>query len=84
MVKRCGLDIISKLQKNSALIFPNEEPYSGKGAPKKYGDNIDYKNLPEKYLKSDEIDEDKNIQTKIYQMKMLHRKFADILNIVIT
>jgi putative transposase len=83
MVKRCGLDIISKLQKNSALIFPNEEPYSGKGAPKKYGDNIDYKNLPEKYLKSDEIDEDKNIQTKIYQMKMLHRKFADILNIVI-
>ncbi len=83
MVKRCGLDIISKLQKNSALVFPNEEPYSGKGAPKKYGDNIDYKNLPAKYLKSDEIDEDKQIQTKIYQMEMLHRKFADRLNIVI-
>ena len=27
MVKRCGLDIISKLQKNSALSFPNEDEY---------------------------------------------------------
>jgi len=83
MVKQCGLDIISKLQKNSALVFPNEELYSGKGAPKKYGDNIDYENLPEKYLKSDVTDKDKQIQTKIYQMEMLHRKFADSLNIVI-
>ncbi len=77
MVKQCGLDLISKLQKNSALAFPDEEKYSGKGAPKKYGDAIDYDKLPEKYLKSDTTDEDKNIQTKIYQMQMLHRKFAD-------
>lgn len=83
MVKQCGLELISKLQKNSALCFPNEEEYSGRGAPKKYGEAIDYKNLPEKYLKSDVINEDKHIQTKIYQMDMLHRKFADILNIVI-
>lgn len=82
MVKQCGLELISKLQKNSALCFPNEE-YSGRGAPKKYGEAIDYKNLPEKYLKSDVINEDKHIQTKIYQMDMLHRKFSDILNIVI-
>ncbi len=83
MVKQCGLDIISKLQKNSALCFPNEEEYSGRGAPKKYGDDIDYKKLPKKYLKSDVTDEKSHIQTKIYQMEMLHRKFADILNIVI-
>lgn len=83
MVKQCGLDIISKLQKNSALSFPNEEEYSGRGAPKIYGDAIDYNNLPEKYLKSDFTDEEKLIQTKIYQMEMLHHKFADRLNIVI-
>ncbi|MDQ7046733.1 MAG: efflux RND transporter permease subunit [Sulfurovum sp.] len=53
------------------------------GSPRKYGDAIDYDNLPEPYLKSDTIDEDKNIQTRIYQMEMLHRKFADRLNIVI-
>jgi len=83
MVKQCGLNIVSKLQKNSALCFPNEEEYSGRGAPKKYGDDIDYKNLPEKHLKSDVTDEKSHIQTKIYQMEMLHRKFADRLNIVI-
>ncbi len=83
MVKQCGLDIISKLQKNSALSFSYEGEYSGKGAPKKYGNDIDYNNLPDKYLKSDTTDEDTNIQTKIYQMEMLHRKFADRLNVVI-
>ncbi len=83
MVKQCGLDIISKLQKNSALSFPNEKEYSGVGAPKRYGDDIDYDNLPEKHLKSTVIDKDKNITTKVYQIEMLHRTFADILNIVI-
>ena len=83
MVRECGLHLISKLQRNSALCFPNTEPYSGRGAPKKYGDNIDYNNLPDKYLKSDVIDKKKKIQTKIYQMEMLHRKFADSLNVVI-
>ena len=83
MVKQCGLDIISKLQKNSALSFPNEEEYSGKGPHKQYGDDIVYDKLPEKHLKSTVIDKDKNITTKVYQMEMLHRKFADRLNIVI-
>ena len=45
--------------------------------------SANYKNLPEKYLQSDKTDKDKHIQTKIYQMEMLHRKFADRLNIVI-
>lgn len=83
MVKQCGLDIISKLQKNSALSFPNEEEYSGKGTPKKYGDDINYEEIPERYLKSSDMDEDKNIITKVYQMEMLHRTFADRLNVVI-
>jgi hypothetical protein len=83
MVRQCGLHIISKLQKNSALVFPYIGEYSGKGAPKKYGTKIDYDNLPEDYLKSDSIDEDRNIQTRIYQIEMLHRKFSDRLNVVI-
>ncbi len=83
MVKQCGLDIISKIQKNSALIFPYEGEYRGRGAPPKYGDDIDYDNLPKEYLKSDVTDEDTHTQTKIYQMEMLHRKFADRLNVVI-
>ncbi|MDQ7085224.1 MAG: hypothetical protein Q9M36_09990 [Sulfurovum sp.] len=43
---------------------------------------IDYDNLPEPYLKSDSIDEDKNIQTRIYQMEMSHRKLSLILSML--
>jgi len=81
MVKECDLDIISKLRKDSALIFPNEEKYKGRGRPKKFGDKIDYKNLDEKYCK--ETITENRIITKIYQMKMLHHKFSKPLNIVI-
>jgi len=83
MIKQCGLHIISKLQKNSTLYFKNEEEYKGKGAPKKYGTAIDYKNIPEKYLKSTDTNEDEGCITKIYQIQMLHRKFSDMLNVVI-
>jgi putative transposase len=44
--------IISKLQCNSALWFPYEGEYSGRGPHRKYGEKVDYKNLPEKYLKA--------------------------------
>ena len=83
MVKQCGLCLISKLPKNSALSFPYEGEQKGRGAPKKYGKDIDYNNLPKKHLKSDVTDEKKHIQTKIFQMELLHRKFGDILNVVI-
>jgi len=83
MVKQCGLYLISKLPKNSALCFPHEGEQKGRGAPKKHGEDIDYNNLPKKHLKSDVTDEKKHIQTKIFQMELLHRKFGDILNVVI-
>lgn len=81
MVESCGLHLISKLRKDSALEFPNKEEYSGRGRPKKYGDKIDYDNLSDRYLKGTTTDGD--IVTKVYQMEMLHRKFSKPLNIVI-
>ncbi len=50
MVRQCGMHLISKLQHNSALYFPYEGAYSGSGPRKKYGDRINYKNIPDKYL----------------------------------
>lgn len=81
MVKASGLNIISKLRKDSLLCFPNVKPYQGRGRPRKYGENIDYNNLPKEHLKETTID--KNIVSKIYQMKMLHRKFTHPINVVI-
>ena len=82
MVKKTGLQFISKLRRDSALFFPYNGKYSGKGAPKKYDGQLDYNNISDKdYLK--ETSEDGDIETKIYQMNMLHKNFANMLNIVI-
>jgi len=76
-----GLDLISKLKKNSKLYFSYEGAYSGKGAHKKYGEQINYKKIPAKFLKKST--REKSIQTDIYQMTMLHKLFSQRLNIVI-
>jgi hypothetical protein len=81
MVRQTGLHLISKLRHDSALYFPYDGPYSGRGKPKKYGAKLNYGDIPEKYLKESKIEKD--IETKIYQMKMWHKKFANLLNIVV-
>ena len=81
MVKQCRKHLISKLHRNSALYFPYSGKYSGRGRRKKYGSRVDYDNIPEEYLK--ETTNEGSIQTKIYQMTLLHKLFAQQLNIVI-
>ncbi len=81
MVKQCGMHLISKLHRNSALYFPYSGKYNGCGKRKKYGNRVDYDNIPEEYLK--ETTCEKSIQTKIYQMTLLHKLFPQQLNVVI-
>jgi putative transposase len=80
MVRQVGLHLISKLRYNSALYVPYEGPYSGRGPHRKYGQKLDYCNIPSEYLKSMSIDQE--IKTQIYQMSLWHKKFSDLLNIV--
>jgi putative transposase len=81
MVQQVGLHLISKLRYNSALYLPYDGPYSGRGPRRKYGQKLDYQNMPSEYLKATSID--KEIKTQIYQMSLWHKKFADLLNIVV-
>lgn len=81
MVRQIGLHLISKLRHDSALYLPYEGPYSGRGPRKKYGAKLNYQNIPETYLKISSTDKD--IETKIYQLKARHKKFADLLNVVV-
>lgn len=81
MVLQCGLDLVSKLRSDSALYFLYEGQQKARGPKRKYGSKIDYGNIPAKYLVSQKTE--KGIQTKIYQSKMLHKSFAQMLNIVI-
>ena len=77
MVLQSGLHLISKLRYDAALHFL----YEGQDKRRKYGDKIDYANLPSRYLQ--ETTTTDGIRTDIYQAKMLHKEFAQPLNVVI-
>jgi hypothetical protein len=81
MVRQLGLHLISKLRHDSALYLPYKGPYCGRGPRKKYGDKLNYQDIPDTYLQTSSTD--KGIETKIYQIQAWHKKFADLLNVVV-
>ena len=81
MTRRVGLHLISKLRHDSNLYYQWTGDYSGLGRRRIYGHKIEYKNLPDSYLKSSETTD--GIQTDIYQINARHKTFADPLNVVI-
>ena len=81
MVRHCSLHLISKLRNDTALYFPYVGEQKKVGARKKYGQKLDYTNIPDKYLKETTFAE--GIQTRIYQLTMWHKLFPDLLNVVI-
>ena len=76
-----NLHIISKLRCDLALYIPYQNPDPNCRSRRKYGEKIDYCNISDKYLCKSRIDED--IKTDIYQATLLHKEFAQALNIVI-
>jgi putative transposase len=81
MVRQCNLHLISKLRGDAALYFPYSGSYAGRGPRRKYGRKVDYDNIPEMYLKRTTVDA--HIETRLYQAQLLHKEFAQLLNVVI-
>jgi putative transposase len=81
MARQCNLHLISKLRGEAALYFPYTGPYAGRGPRRKYGRKVDYDNIPETYLKQTTVDA--HIETRLYQAQLLHKEFAQLLNVVI-
>jgi putative transposase len=81
MARQCHVHLISKLRADSALYWPYTGPYAGRGPRRTYGDKVDYAHLPEKYLKETTVEG--YIQTHLYQAQLLHKEFAQPLNVVI-
>ncbi len=82
IARQFGLDLISKLNRNTALYFPYTGTYSGRGRKKKYGKKLDYHNIGKQYLISRSVED--NIQTSIYQVKGIWTKrMPYLLNVVI-
>jgi putative transposase len=81
MVRNCGLHVISKLRHDAALYVPYEGAYAGRGPRRKYGKKMHYATLPHRYLQQKSVTD--NIQTDLYQAQLLHKEFAEPLNVVI-
>jgi putative transposase len=81
MVRQCSLHLISKLRCDAALYFPYQGPQKKFGPRRKYGDKLNYARIPDQYLKASSVED--GIQTRIHQMTMWHKLFADPLNVVV-
>ena len=81
MTRQCALHLISKLRHDAALHFLYDGPQSKAGRNRVYGDKIDYHNIPLQYLIDSTVED--GIQTDTYQMTMLHRDFAQMLNVIV-
>lgn len=81
MARQHNLHLISKLRCDAALSFPYTGPSAGHGPHRKYGDKVDDDNIPVPYLIQSSVEG--HIETSIYQMRLLHKEFADPLHVVI-
>jgi len=81
MVKQTGLHLVSKLRHDSTLYFPFVGEYSGKGKPRKYGEQLTIDTLPEDRLCERTVK--KEIETSLYQVQVWHKNFPDLLNVVV-
>ncbi len=79
--RQCDLHLISKLRSDSALSVPYVRTPAEPRTRRKYGVRLDYRNLPHADLKQTRVD--KGIETRIYQATLLHREFAQPLNVVL-
>lgn len=85
IVRQFNLELISKLNRNTALFLPYQEVHKKKrrrGRPRKYGKKLDYQKLPEENLVHEY--EEEGIQTKTYQFQgVWTRKMPHLINAVI-
>jgi putative transposase len=81
MVRQCDLHLISKLRADSALYLRYDGPYAGRGPHRTYGDKVNYRAIPDRYLQRTSVEAE--VETRIYQLEALHKEFAQALNGVI-
>ena len=81
MTRQCALGLISKLRSDAALYFSYEGTYAGRGPHRKYGSRLKPYDIPDKYLQQVSVRD--RIKTHLYQAQMLHKEFAQPLNVVV-
>jgi hypothetical protein len=81
MAPQHNLSLSATLRCDAARYFPSTGPSAGRGPHRKDGRKVDYDNIPAPYLKETTVEG--HIQTRLYQAQLLHKEFAQPLNVVI-
>jgi len=80
-VRQTGLHIISKMRQDAALYLPYTGPKPARGSTPRYGEKVNYHNLPTEALSENRIEGEYRIDT--YQLSVFHKDYPDALNVVI-
>jgi putative transposase len=80
MAQECNLQLISKLRSDSALYLPYDGPYAGRGPKRLYGDKLNPRAIPDRYLRHTQVE--KGIERCTYHFQARHKTFAQPLNVV--
>ena len=81
LIRHHDLHLISKMRRDAALYLPYTGEVPSRGPKRRYGDKLNYAQLPADTLVSSEVDGD--YRTHIYQLEAYHRDYPDVLNIVV-
>ncbi len=80
-VRQTGLHIISKMKRNAALYLPYTGPKPPRGPTPRYGNKLNYKQLPQEALISSRVEDDYQIDT--YHLHLYHKDYPDLLNVTV-
>jgi hypothetical protein len=81
MVRQCQLHLISKLRSDAALFFAYTGPSPKRGPRPRLGEQVNVRKIHEAYLKETLVED--GIETRTYQIQLLHREFLEPLDVVI-
>ena len=81
MVRQMDLHLISKMRYNAELYLEPTAEEKARRPRLKYGNRVDYAHLPEEFRCSSVTEE--GHRTDYYQMRCLHKDYADCLNVVV-
>jgi putative transposase len=81
MVRQLDLHLISKMRTDAALYQVPTTLQKQLHPRLKYGDRIDFADLPEVWLRGSDTQD--GYLTQVYQVRCLHKQFGRLLNVVI-
>jgi len=81
MVRQLDLHLISKMRSDAALYLPPTALQKQATPQRKYGERLDFAQLPEALLCSTHTED--GYETQVYRAQCLHKNFDRLLNVVI-